>query len=117
MNYDNIRVPADGQQITLNNDFTLNVPDNPIIPCIEGDGIGVDVSPVMRKVVDASVERAYGASRKIHWMDVHAGTAATKLYSSGAWLPDETLHALREYVVSIKGPLATPIGGGAAADR
>lgn len=112
MKYENIRVPADGQAITLNNDFTLNVPDQPIIPCVEGDGIGVDVSPVMRDVVDASVAKAYGKKRQIHWMAVHAGAAATKAYTSGAWLPDETLHALREYVVSIKGPLATPVGGG-----
>ncbi|NND49847.1 MAG: NADP-dependent isocitrate dehydrogenase, partial [Rhizobiales bacterium] len=84
----------------------------PIIPAIEGDGIGIDVSPVMRTVVNAAVKKAYGNERKMVWMDVFAGSAATKKYTSGAWLPDETLHALREYVVSIKGPLATPIGGG-----
>ena len=112
MNYDSIRVPEDGHAITMNTDFTLNVPDRPIIPAVEGDGIGIDVSPVMRAVVDAAVEKAYGKSRRICWMDVYAGTAATKQYASGAWLPDETLHAMREYVVSIKGPLATPIGGG-----
>ncbi len=112
MQYEHITVPASGEAITANPDFTLNVPDHPIIPCIEGDGIGIDVTPVMRDVVDAAVEQAYGDSRSIAWMDVHAGGKATELYSSGAWLPDETLHALREYIVSIKGPLATPVGGG-----
>ena len=112
MQYEHITVPADGEAITANPDFTLNVPDNPIIPCIEGDGIGIDVTPVMRDVVDAAVRQAYGNGRRIAWMDVHAGGKATELYASGAWLPDETLHALREYIVSIKGPLATPVGGG-----
>ena len=87
-------------------------PDNPIIPFIEGDGIGVDITPVMKAVVDAAVEKAYGGARKIHWMEIYAGEKATRVYGSDVWLPDETLEAAREYSVSIKGPLTTPIGGG-----
>ncbi|MEM9057041.1 MAG: NADP-dependent isocitrate dehydrogenase, partial [Pseudomonadota bacterium] len=112
MQYEHISVPQGGDRITFNPDYSLNVPDRPIVPVIEGDGIGIDVTPVMRSVVDAAVSKAYGDVRQIAWMDVHAGAKATEVYTSGAWLPDETLHALREYVVSIKGPLATPIGGG-----
>lgn len=112
MQYEHIEVPADGESITANADFTLNVPDNPIVPFIEGDGIGIDVTPVMRAVVDAAVSKAYGDKREISWMEVFAGSKATQKYASGAWLPDETLHAMREYIVSIKGPLATPVGGG-----
>lgn len=109
---DHINVPAHGQKITLNADFSLNVPNNPIIPFIEGDGIGVDVTPAMQKVVDVAVQKAYNGKRKIEWMQVYAGSAAVKHYGAGTWLPQETLEALKEYVVSIKGPLATPIGGG-----
>src|SRR5579864_4920559 len=87
-------------------------PDNPIIPFIEGDGIGVDITPVMQAVVDAAVEKAYGGVREIHWLEIYAGEKATRLYGSDVWLPDETLVAAREYSVSIKGPLTTPIGGG-----
>jgi len=107
-----IQIPPQGEKITLNKDFSLNVPNKPIIPYITGDGIGIDVTPAMQKVVDAAVTKAYGGKRKIEWMEVFAGSAAVEAYGEGNWLPQETLTALREYVVSIKGPLATPIGGG-----
>ncbi|MGE8405465.1 MAG: NADP-dependent isocitrate dehydrogenase [Pseudomonas sp.] len=112
MGYQKIEVPAVGDKITVNADHSLNVPDNPIIPFIEGDGIGVDVSPVMIKVVDAAVEKAYGGKRKISWMEVYAGEKATQVYDQDTWLPQETLDAVKDYVVSIKGPLTTPVGGG-----
>ncbi|WP_077047848.1 NADP-dependent isocitrate dehydrogenase [Pseudomonas sp. KK4] len=112
MGYKKIQVPAVGAKITVNADHSLNVPDNPIIPFIEGDGIGVDVSPVMIKVVDAAVEKAYGGKRKISWMEVYAGEKATQVYDQDTWLPQETLDAVKDYVVSIKGPLTTPVGGG-----
>ncbi|MCS0583757.1 NADP-dependent isocitrate dehydrogenase [Massilia pinisoli] len=107
-----IKVPTDGQKITVNADFSLNVPDQPIIPFIEGDGTGVDITPVMRKVVDAAVAKAYGGDRKIAWMEVFAGEKSTQVYGPDVWLPPETLDVVREYVVSIKGPLTTPVGGG-----
>lgn len=110
--YQHIKVPAQGEKITTNADYSLNVPDNPIIPYVEGDGIGVDISPVMIKVVDAAVEKAYGGQRKISWMEVYAGEKATQVYGEDVWLPDETIDAVKEYVVSIKGPLTTPVGGG-----
>ncbi|AMR67281.1 MULTISPECIES: NADP-dependent isocitrate dehydrogenase [Pseudomonadaceae] len=112
MGYQKIQVPANGEKITVNADMTLNVPNNPIIPFIEGDGIGVDISPVMIKVVDAAVEKAYAGQRKIAWMEVYAGEKATQVYDQDTWLPKETLEAVRDYVVSIKGPLTTPVGGG-----
>jgi isocitrate dehydrogenase len=112
MGYQKIQVPSSGDKITVNTDNTLNVPDNPIIPFIEGDGIGVDISPVMIKVVDAAVEKAYGGQRKISWMEIYAGEKATQVYDQDTWLPKETLEAVRDYVVSIKGPLTTPVGGG-----
>jgi isocitrate dehydrogenase len=112
MAFDKIEIPAEGEKIIVNSDFSLNVPDKPIIPFIEGDGIGVDVSPVMQKVVDAAVEKAYGGARKIAWMEVFAGEKSTRVYGSDIWLPAETLEAVRDYVVSIKGPLTTPVGGG-----
>ncbi len=112
MSYQHIKVPAGGQKISVNADFSLNVPDEPIIPYIEGDGTGVDITPVMVKVVDAAVAKAYGGKRKIHWMEVYAGEKSTKVYGPDVWLPDETLEAVRDYVVSIKGPLTTPVGGG-----
>lgn len=112
MGYQKIKVPTDGTKITVNADHSLNVPDHPIIPYIEGDGIGVDVSPVMIKVVDAAVQKAYGGKRKIAWMEVYAGEKATQVYDQDTWLPQETLDAVRDYVVSIKGPLTTPVGGG-----
>jgi isocitrate dehydrogenase len=106
------QVPQQGSKITVNADFSLNVPDNPIIPFIEGDGTGVDITPVMRKVVDAAVDKSYGGRRKIAWMEIYAGEKATKVYDPDTWLPDETVQAIREYVVSIKGPLTTPVSGG-----
>ena len=112
MGYNKIKVPAAGEKITVNADHSLNVPDNPIIPYIEGDGIGVDISPVMIKVVDAAVSKAYGGKRNISWMEVYAGEKATQVYDQDTWLPQETLDAVKEYVVSIKGPLTTPVGGG-----
>jgi isocitrate dehydrogenase len=112
MQYDHIQIPADGEVITANTDHTLNVPDFPIVPFIEGDGIGIDVTPVMLDVTNAAVAKAYGDKRAIRWMQVYAGEAATERYGDRQYLPDETLHALREYVVSIKGPLTTPVGGG-----
>jgi len=112
MGYIKIQVPAVGDKITVNADHSLNVPDQPIIPYIEGDGIGVDISPVMIKVVDAAVEKAYGGKRKISWMEVYAGEKATQVYDQDTWLPQETLDAVKDYVVSIKGPLTTPVGGG-----
>jgi len=112
MQYDHIKVPADGAPITVNRDHSLNVPDNPIVAYVAGDGIGVDVTPVMLEVVTAAIKHAYGDSRAIHWMQVYAGQAAADLYGNDDYLPDETLHALQKYVVSIKGPLTTPVGGG-----
>lgn len=112
MAYRNIVVPGEGARITVGGDGSLNVPDAPIVPFIEGDGIGVDITPVMRRVVDAAVEKAYGGDRRIVWMEVFAGEKANQVYGDGVWLPDETLDALREFVVSIKGPLTTPVGGG-----
>jgi isocitrate dehydrogenase len=112
MPYQHIKVPTSGEKITVNADFSLNVSDQPIIPFIEGDGTGFDITPVMIKVVDAAVEKAYGGKRKIHWMEIYAGEKATKVYGPDVWLPEETLQVLKEYVVSIKGPLTTPVGGG-----
>ncbi|MBQ4488230.1 MAG: NADP-dependent isocitrate dehydrogenase, partial [Ruminobacter sp.] len=103
-------VPA-GAKITVQGNG-LNVPNNPIIPFIEGDGIGSDITPAMIKVVDAAVAKAYNGAKKISWMEIYAGEKATKVYGQDVWLPDETLDLLKEYVVSIKGPLTTPIGGG-----
>ena len=107
-----IVVPATGEKITVNADNTLNVPNYPIIPFIEGDGIGIDITPPMIKVVDAAVKKAYGSTRNISWMEVYAGEKSTKIYDSNTWLSDETMKVLKEYVVSIKGPLTTPVGGG-----
>lgn len=107
-----IQVPAAGQKITLNADQTLNVPDQPIIPFIQGDGVGVDVTPVMRKVVDAAVSQSYKGQRQIHWMELYAGQKAISVYGEGHWLPQETVDLLKEHPVSIKGPLSTPVGGG-----
>jgi isocitrate dehydrogenase len=110
--YQKINVPTTGQKITVRPDFSLNVPDNPIVPYIEGDGTGVDITPVMIKVVDAAVAKAYGGKRKISWMEIYCGEKSTKVYGPDVWLPDETLEVLKDYVVSIKGPLTTPVGGG-----
>jgi isocitrate dehydrogenase len=112
MAYQHIKVPDRGRKITVNADFTLDVPDEPIVPYIQGDGVGVDITPVMKDVVDAAVAKCYGGERRIHWMEVYAGEKATHLYGAGAWLPQETLDAVREYVISIKGPLAAPAGSG-----
>ena len=112
MSYQHIKIPAEGQAITSSEDLSLNVPDNPVIPFIEGDGIGADISPVMIKVVDAAVDKAYQGARKIAWMEIYAGEKATSIYGEDEWLPDETLSAMQDYIVSIKGPLTTPIGGG-----
>ncbi len=110
--YQHIRVPAEGQRITVGADHALSVPDRPIIPYIEGDGTGADITPVMIKVVDAAVAKAYGSKRKISWMEVYAGEKATRIYGPDVWLPEETLQVVKEFVVSIKGPLTTPVGGG-----
>ena len=110
--YKHIKVPGVGEKIRVRPDNSLEVPDHPIIPFIEGDGTGVDITPVMIKVVDAAVAKAYGGKRKISWMEMYAGEKSCRVYGENVWLPDETLEAAREYVVSIKGPLTTPVGGG-----
>ncbi len=110
-NYSHIKIPAAGEKITVHAG-RLQVPDQPLVPFIEGDGIGVDITPVMRRVVDAAVQKVYGGKRQIHWMEIYAGEKATQVYGENEWLPAETLEALKEFVVSIKGPLTTPVGGG-----
>ncbi len=110
--YQHITPPAEGEKIRVNADFSLDVPDHPVIPYIEGDGIGVDITPVMQKVVNAAVAKAYAGKRKISWMEIYAGEKSTRVYGENVWLPEETLQAAKEYVVSIKGPLTTPVGGG-----
>lgn len=110
--YQKIKVPEQGEKITLNADGSLNVPDRPLIPFIEGDGIGVDITPVMKKVVDAAVQKAYQGKKAITWLEIYAGEKATKVYGENQWLPDETLNAIKEFIVAIKGPLTTPVGGG-----
>ncbi len=112
MAYQNIKIPETGSKITLNDDGSLNVPNDPIIPYIEGDGIGIDITPAMLNVVDSAVEKSYGGEKKISWMEVYCGEKSTEVYGDDVWLPDETIEALKEYVVSIKGPLTTPVGGG-----
>lgn len=111
MSYQHIKVPTEGEKITVNADFSLTVPNQPVIPYIEGDGIGVDITPVMLKVVDAAVAKAYGGEKKIVWMEIYTGEKAAELYD-GDWFPAETLDAIKEYSVGIKGPLTTPVGGG-----
>ncbi len=112
MSYLHIQLPVQGQKIKVNPDMSLHVPDDPIIPFIEGDGVGADITPVMVQVVNAAVARAYRGQRKIHWMEVYAGDKAARLYGPDVRLPEETLRAVRDHVVSIKGPLTTPVGGG-----
>ncbi len=112
MSYEKIKVPSNGAAILAQANGALQVPDRPIIPFIEGDGIGVDVTPVMHAVVDAALAKAYGQKRSIAWMEIYAGEKATKIYGQDVWLPAETLTALREFSVGIKGPLTTPVGGG-----
>ena len=110
--YKHIKLPSSGEKIVVNKDFTLAVPDQPIIPYIEGDGTGVDITPVMKEVVDAAVATAYGGRKKISWMEIYSGEKSTKVYGENVWLPEETLEVAKQYVVSIKGPLTTPVGGG-----
>ncbi len=112
MGYQHIVVPDKGEKITVDGDGNLNVPDQPIIPFIEGDGIGIDISPVMIKVVDAAVQKSYEGARSISWMEIYAGEKSVRLYGEDQWLPDETIDAMREFVVGIKGPMTTPVGGG-----
>ena len=112
MAYEKIKVPVHGARITINADSSLSVPDHPVIPVIEGDGIGIDITPVMRRVVDAAVQKAYGERRSISWMEVYAGEKAARVYGDNQYLPRETLDALRDFTVSIKGPLTTPVGQG-----
>lgn len=111
MSYDKVIVPRDGEKVTVNADLSLNVPNHPIIPFVEGDGIGVDITPVMIKVVDAAVDKAYHGKKSIIWMEAYLGEKAAKIYD-GDYLPNETLEILKDYVISIKGPLTTPVGGG-----
>ena len=112
MGYQNIVIPEDGEKITINADNSLNIPNNPIIPFIEGDGIGTDITPVMMKVVDAAVAKAYDGTRAIKWMEIYSGEKSLELYGEDEWLPAETLDAMREFLVGIKGPMTTPVGGG-----
>lgn len=112
MTFNHIKIPQSGTAITVNKDLSLNVPDNPIIPFIEGDGTGVDITPAMRKVVDAAVKIAYRGKRQIHWMEIYAGEKAVKHYGNNNYLPEETLAAIKEFKIAIKGPLTTPVGGG-----
>ncbi len=107
-----IKLPSYGEKISVNADLSLNVPDQPIIPFIEGDGIGIDITPAMHQVIDHAVSKAYQNKRKIAWMEVYAGEKSTKVYDANTWLPEETMQAVKDYVVSIKGPLTTPVGGG-----
>ena len=112
MGYRHIKVPSDGERIEVNADGSLNVPSNPIIPFIEGDGIGVDITPVMRSVVDAAISHVYGDAKRIVWMEIYSGEKSLELYGEDEWLPEETLDAMREFSVGIKGPMTTPVGGG-----
>lgn len=112
MGYEKIEIPSTGDKIAVGADYSLQVPDKPIIPYIEGDGIGIDITPVMKNVVDAAVEKAYDGQRQIQWMEIYAGEKSTRVYGEDVWLSRETLDAVREFVVSIKGPLTTPVGGG-----
>jgi isocitrate dehydrogenase len=112
MGYQHIVIPEDGEKITVNADKSLNVPNNPIIPFIEGDGIGIDITPVMMTVVDAAVAKAYDGERALKWMEIYSGEKSLELYGEDEWLPAETLEAMREFVVGIKGPMTTPVGGG-----
>jgi len=112
MAYQHIQIPSDGEKIGVAEDDSLQVPNRPIIPYIEGDGIGIDITPVMKDVLDAAVAKAYGGERSIAWMEIYAGEKSTRVYGEDVWLPQETLDAVKEFVVSIKGPLTTPVGGG-----
>ena len=112
MKFEHITPPNKGVTIDRNDDGSLNIPDNPVIPYIEGDGIGVDISPVMKKVVDAAVDKAFNGKKKIEWFEIFAGEKALEEYGDNNWLPEDTLNAIKEYKVAIKGPLTTPVGGG-----
>ncbi len=112
MEYQKIVVPDQGERIAVNEDLSLLVPDQPIVPYIEGDGTGVDITPVMRNVVDAAVEQAFDGERRISWMEVYAGEKSNRVYGENTWLPEETLQAIKDFSVAIKGPLTTPVGGG-----
>ena len=112
MGYQHIVIPSTGEKITANTDNSLNIPDNPIIPYIEGDGIGVDITPVMKKVIDAAVDKAYAGKKQISWMEIYAGEKSVATYGGDTWLPEETLKAIKDYLIAIKGPLTTPVGGG-----
>lgn len=112
MTTNKISIPADGEKITVMEDGSLSVPNNPIIPFIEGDGIGVDITPVMKNVINAAVSKAYGGERQICWMELYAGEKSTQIYGSDVWLSKETMQTIRDYSVAIKGPLTTPVGGG-----
>lgn len=112
MNSQYVKLPHSVEKITINHDLSLNVPNHPVIPYIEGDGIGVDITPVMKAVVDAAIEKSYSGKRSIEWLEIYAGEKATRVYGEGVWLPDETMKLIREFVVAIKGPLTTPVGGG-----
>lgn len=110
--YQHVKLPTEGQKCQVNQDLSIHAPNNPVIPYIEGDGIGIDITPVMKQVVDAAVQKAYQSARKISWMEIYAGEKATKVYGENEWLPKETMDVIREYAVAIKGPLTTPVGGG-----
>ncbi|MCF6235566.1 MAG: NADP-dependent isocitrate dehydrogenase [Gammaproteobacteria bacterium] len=112
MSYEKVVIPKSGEKITVNKSLGLNVPHQVVIPFIEGDGVGADITPVMRKVVDAAIKKSYGSERRISWMEIYAGEKANSLYGGDIWLPDETLKVIREYGIAIKGPLTTPVGGG-----
>ena len=112
MKFEHIKEPTSGSKISIDSSGQLVVPDNPIIPFIEGDGIGSDITPAMIQVVDSAVEKSYGGAKKIEWMEIYCGEKSTVVYGEDNWLPAETLKALEEYVVGIKGPLTTPVGGG-----
>ena len=112
MSYDKIETPAAGEKISMGPDGQLNVPNNPIIPFIEGDGVGPEITAAMIKIADTAVEKAYGVERKIEWMEVYAGEKANDVYGEDTWLPQETLTAIDDYRLAIKGPLTTPVGGG-----
>lgn len=112
MTYQHIKVPADAQTITVNEDNSLNVGDHPVIPFIEGDGIGADITPAMQTVVDAAVNKSYAGDKQISWMEIYAGEKAVRVYGDNIWMPEETLDAIREFKLAIKGPLTTPVGGG-----
>ena len=107
-----IKIPKKGEPIKIDSNLKLDVPNHPIIPFIIGDGIGIDITPAMQAVIDHTIKKAYGETKKIEWMEVFAGQLATEVYGKDTWLPDETINTLTKYIISIKGPLATPVGGG-----